>query len=512
MTTIMQLTGKQLLGGKVSWEGLEQFQAFTPHNNQPMETVFYEATGAEIDQAVKLADDAFWTYRKTSGAQRAALLETIAEEILALGPQLLETASQESALPMARLEGERGRTVGQLRLFADFIRNDNWINAISSPSQLVKQANGEPAMLHQMQVALGPVAVFGASNFPLAFSVAGGDTASALAAGCPVVFKAHPAHPATCELVGRAISRALEKTGLPAGTFSLVQGATHRVGEALVQHPLIKAVGFTGSYLGGKALYDLAVRRPEPIPVYAEMGSTNPVFFLPGALAADKVTLATAFAASVTQGVGQFCTNPGLFVVGSGHRDFTDELDRQLAATACGAMLTAGIKQAYQQGIGRLRVIANTQSSANWTGDDVQPHLLLTNVPNALAHPELAEEVFGPSTVGVVAESKDELMAFAHSLHGHLTATIHGTEADLTDYADLIDVLSTKVGRLVFNGFPTGVEVNHAMVHGGPFPATTDSRSTSVGTSAIYRFTRPICFQAFPQSALPDTLQTVMKA
>lgn len=507
----MQLTGKQLLGGETSWEGLEQFQAFTPHNNQPHDTVFYEATGAEIDRAVTLADDAFWTYRKTSGAQRAAFLEAIAEEILALGPFLIETAAQESALPVARLEGERGRTVGQLRLFADFIRSDAWINPISSPLQLVKQPSGEPAMLHQMQMALGPVAVFGASNFPLAFSVAGGDTASALAAGCPVVFKAHPAHPATCELVGRAIAQAAVKSNVPVGVFSMLQGATHRVGEALVQHPLIKAVGFTGSYRGGKALYDLAVRRPEPIPVYAEMGSTNPVFFLPGALAENKTALALAFAASVTQGVGQFCTNPGLFVVGSGHTDFTDELDRQLAATACGAMLTVGIKQAYQQGITKLRAIAGSQSSAHWTGNDVQPHLLLTTVPSALQHPELTEEVFGPSTVGIVANSKEELMAFARNLHGHLTATIHGTEADLTDYADLIDVLSTKVGRLVFNGFPTGVEVNHAMVHGGPFPATTDSRSTSVGTSAIYRFTRPICFQAFPESALPGTLRSAIK-
>jgi len=506
----MQLTGKQWIGGEPSWEGLEQFQAYTPHNNQPMETVFYEATAAEIDQAVKLADDAFWTYRKTTGAQRAAFLEAIAEEILALGTQLIDAAAQESALPVPRLEGERGRTVGQLRLFADFIRSDAWINPISSPLQAVKQANGEPAMLHQMQIALGPVAVFGASNFPLAFSVAGGDTASALAAGCPVVFKAHPAHPATCELVGRAINRALEKTGLPAGVFSLIQGATHRVGEALVQHPLIKAVGFTGSYRGGKALYDLAVRRPEPIPVYAEMGSTNPVFFLPGALAENKAALATSFAASVTQGVGQFCTNPGLFVVGSGHSDFTDELDRQLAATSCGAMLTAGIKQAYQQGITRLRAIADTTASADWTGDDVQPHLLMTTVASAMKYPELAEEVFGPSTVGIVAESKAEIMAFARSLHGHLTATIHGTEADLAEYADLIDVLSMKVGRLVFNGFPTGVEVNHAMVHGGPFPATTDSRSTSVGTTAIYRFTRPICFQAFPESALPGTLVSAL--
>lgn len=496
----MMLTGKQLINNQFTASGTATFQAENRLANTPAEPLFYEATDAEIDQAVAGADEAFWTYRKTTGAQRAAFLEAIADEIIALGASLLDTASQESALPLVRLEGERGRTVSQLRLFADFIRDDSWVRLISSPSQLFKQLDGQPATLHQKQIALGPVAVFGASNFPLAFSVAGGDTVSALAAGCPVVFKAHPAHPATCELVGGAILRAAERTQMPSGVFSMVQGASHRVGEALVEHPLIKAVGFTGSFRGGKALYDLAVRRPEPIPVYAEMGSTNPVFFLPGALANKANELAAAFAASINLGVGQFCTNPGVFVVDAAQTAFTDELTRQLDALPNGVMLTAGIDKAYREGIDRQRSLAGIQSATNWTGEGIRPHLLLTDVPTALQQPELTEEVFGPSSVGVLAQSKAELLAFAKSLHGHLTATIHGTEADLADHADLIDILTTKVGRLVFNGFPTGVEVTHAMVHSGPYPATTDSRSTSVGTEAIYRFTRPICFQAFPDS------------
>ncbi|MBO0938424.1 aldehyde dehydrogenase (NADP(+)) [Fibrella sp. HMF5335] len=494
----MQLTGKQLIGADIVAEGTTTFHGYTPHNGQPTATTFYEATDAEIDRAVALADNAFWTYRKTLDVQRAAFLEAIATEILALGIDLIDMASQESALPTARIEGERGRTVAQLRLFATFIRDETWVRPISSPLQLQKMPNGEPAMLHQRQIALGPVAVFGASNFPLAFSVAGGDTVSALAAGCPVVFKAHPAHPATCEMVGRAILNAAQQTGMPGGVFSLVHGASNRVGERLVQHPAIKAVGFTGSFRGGKALYDLAVRRPEPIPVYAEMGSTNPVFFLPGALVGQSDQLAASFAASVTQGVGQFCTNPGLFVTSDTATNFTTELARQLSAMPTGTMLTAGIQQAYSHGIMHQRSVAGTQQPTPWTGNGAQPHLLLTSVENALQHPELSEEVFGPSTVGVLAQSKEELLSFARQLTGHLTATIHGTEADLAEYADLVDILTTKVGRLVFNGFPTGVEVNHAMVHGGPFPATTDSRSTSVGTTAIYRFTRPICFQGFP--------------
>ncbi len=502
----MTITGQQLIGNTVSQAGTHSFTGYNRLTNEPLEPAFYEATGAEIDRAVALADQAFWTYRKKSGAERAAFLDAIGEEILVLGDELIQTAMRESALPEGRLQGERGRTVGQLKLFAEFIRDNAWVRPIVDPAQPDRTPLPRPE-LRQQQLAIGPVAIFGASNFPFAFSVAGGDTVSALAAGCPVVFKAHPAHPITCELVGTAILKAAQRTGMPEGVFSMVQGVSHQVGEALVAHPLIKAVGFTGSFRGGKALYDLAVRRDEPIPVYAEMGSTNPVFFLPGALAQNAANLATSFAGSITLGMGQFCTNPGLFVIPQEQTPFADQVAKKLDQIAVSPLLTEGIQKAYLQGIAQQQLAHGTTVLTDWNAQDVRPHLLLTTVGHTVQHPELTEEVFGPSTVGVVAESKADMLAFARSLRGHLTATIHGTEADLAEYEELVDILTTKVGRILFNGFPTGVEVSHAMVHGGPFPATTDSRSTSVGTTAIYRFTRPVCFQDFPISALPPELR-----
>ncbi len=495
----MELTGGQLIGNTLAKAGSRTFTGFNPATGEPLPTIFYEATGAEIDQAVDLADYAFQQYRKIRGIDKAIFLETIAEEILALGAVLIETASLETALPQARITGERGRTVGQLRLFASMLRDGKWENDITDPAQPDRQPLPKPA-LRQVQIPIGPVAVFGASNFPLAFSVAGGDTVSALAAGCPVVFKAHPAHPATCELVGRAILRAATQTGMPNGVFSMVHGASHEVGMQLVQHPLIKAVGFTGSYRGGKALFDLAVRRPEPIPVYAEMGSTNPVFFLPGALQKDAAALAQAFANSVTQGTGQFCTNPGLFVALESDKSFVGQVAENLNNISVGAMLTSGIRDAFLNGIAHLKTQEGISSLTFSQTEDVAPTLLLTTAAQAIGNPGLTEEVFGPSTVGIMANDKASVLAFAKSLQGHLTATIHGTEEDFAAYKELIDILTLKVGRLVFNGFPTGVEVSPAMVHGGPFPATTDARSTSVGTTAIYRFTRPFCFQDLPAS------------
>ncbi len=378
------------------------------------------------------------------------------------------------------------------------LREGKWNNEIIDPAQPDRQPIPKPE-LRQLQIPIGPVAVFGASNFPLAFSVAGGDTVSALAAGCPVIFKAHPAHPGTCELVGNAILKAAEKTSMPNGVFSMVQGVSHEVGMQLVQHPLIRAVGFTGSYRGGKALFDLAVRRLEPIPVYAEMGSTNPVFFLPRALKANAAALAQAFANSVTLGSGQFCTNPGLFVVLKSEESFVNQVAENLNKISVGAMLTSGIQKAFSDGITRLKtqseITCRTHSSDNLT-----PVLLTMTAVHAISDPTVTEEVFGPSTVGILANDKTEVLDFAQSLKGHLTATIHGTAEDIEAYKDLIDILTLKVGRLVFNSFPTGVEVSPAMMHGGPFPATTDARSTSVGTTAIYRFTRPICFQDLPVS------------
>ncbi len=508
----MELTGHHFLGSSRSAEGQPTFQGFNPATGEALPTHFYEATPAEVGQAVEKAAAAFAVFRKKSGVEKAIFLEKISEEIVALGDELLQIASLETALPLPRLTGERGRTVGQLKLFADLLREGSWVDARLDTALPDRQPAAKPD-LRQMQRALGPVGVFGASNFPLAFSVAGGDTASALAAGCPVVFKAHPAHPATCELVAGAIVRAVEACGLPDGTFSLVQGAGTEVGMALVQHPLVKAIGFTGSYRGGKALFDAAVRRPDPIPVYAEMGSTNPVFILPGALRERGAVLAAGLAGSITLGVGQFCTNPGVFVVPtlSETSDFVKTVGEKLSATAPGVMLTSGIRQAYANGIGKLGLVGGTErlTLAELTGEPgtVTPQLLRTTAAAALANPELTEEVFGPSSVAVVADDKAQTLAFARNLHGHLTATLHGTPEDLAEYADLIEILETKVGRLIINGFPTGVEVASAMVHGGPFPATTDSRSTSVGTAAIFRFTRPVCYQDFPETLLLDELK-----
>lgn len=494
---VMELTGGQLIGNTLSKSGSQTFTGFNPSSGEPLPTIFFEATTAEIDQAVALAEEAFQKYRKIRGVEKARFLEAIAEEILALDNTLIETAALETALPETRITGERGRTVGQLHLFASLLREGKWENEIIDPAQPDRQPLPKPA-LRQIQIPIGPVAVFGASNFPLAFSVAGGDTVSALAAGCTVVFKAHPAHPATCELVGRAILHAAVKTGMPNGVFSMVQGNTHETGMQLVQHPLIKAVGFTGSYRGGKALFDLAVRRPEPIPVYAEMGSTNPVFFLPGALQKNATALAQAFANSVTMGAGQFCTNPGIFVTLQSDISFTNQIAENLDKISVGAMLTSGIRQAFLNGIAHLKAQEGITGLTAPQTEAVTPTLLVTTASYAIAEPGVTEEVFGPSTVGIIADDKASVLAFAKSLKGHLTATIHGTEEDLEEYKELIDILTLKVGRLVFNGFPTGVEVSPAMVHGGPFPATTDARSTSVGTTAIYRFTRPVCFQDLP--------------
>lgn len=495
----MELTGQQLIGNTFSQKGNQSFTGFNPATGEPLSPTFYEATAEEIDQAVALADQAFLVYRKVKGEQKAAFLEAIAEEILALDEALIKMASLETALPEARITGERARTVGQLRLFATMLRDGKWENEIIDPAQPDRQPLPKPA-LRMVQIPIGPVAVFGASNFPLAFSVAGGDTVSALAAGCPVVFKAHPAHPSTCELVGRAILKAAEKTSMPNGVFSMVHGISHEVGGRLVQHPMIKAVGFTGSYRGGKALYDQAVRRAEPIPVYAEMGSTNPVFFLPRILQQKGEALAQAFAGSVTLGTGQFCTNPGVFVTLKSDEVFVNQTAAQLNNIKVGAMLTSGIRQAFLNGISHLKTQEGISTLTTTEVEDVSPTLLVTTATQAIENPSVTEEVFGPSTVGILADEKEAVLTFAKSLQGHLTATIHGTEEDFEEYRELIDILTLKVGRIVFNGFPTGVEVSPAMVHGGPFPATTDSRSTSVGTTAIYRFTRPICFQDMPAS------------
>ncbi len=502
------ISGKQLIGKSQSGRGKEQFSAFNPKTNEPLDAVFYEATNAEIGRAVLLAEQAFDIYRQKSDIARAVFLESIAEEIGNLGDALIHTAMSETGLPEARLQGERGRTMGQLRLFAQLLRGGEWVNARIDRAQPDRKPLPK-ADIRQMQMPLGVVGVFGASNFPLAFSTAGGDTVSALAAGCPVVFKAHPAHPSTCELVGQAILKAVKKCKMPNGVFSLVQGASNRVGKALVQHPSLKAVGFTGSFRGGKALFDIAAKRPEPIPVYAEMGSTNPVFFLPRILKEKREAIAAGLAQSVTLGGGQFCTNPGVFVVQNEENTegVFQAIAQQLGQLPNATMLTQGIQKAYIAGILHQRHTEGATALTDFVGDAAQPHLLKTTVATTLKNPDILEEVFGPSTVGVVAKDKEEVLTFARNLKGHLTATIYGTDEDLAEYAALIPILTTKVGRLLFNGYPTGVEVTSAMVHGGPYPATSAPQSTSIGTGAIYRFTRPVCFQDCPDAALPDALK-----
>lgn len=502
----MELTGLNFIGKKRSGNGSMTFQGVNPTNEKKLDPQYVEATSEEVDQAVEKAEEGFRMYRQKSGEDRAEFLEAIADEIMALGDELIERGSSESGLSEGRLTGERGRTVGQLRLFAEVVREGSWVDARINKSESVPD-------IKSMKMALGPVAVFGASNFPLAFSVAGGDTASALASGCTIVVKAHPAHPGTCEMVANAIVKAVEKTGMPDGTFSMVQGISYDVGMALVKHPRIKAVGFTGSFKGGKALFDAANNRPEPIPVYAEMSSTNPIFLLPGALKEKGDDVAKGLTNSVNLGVGQFCTNPGLVAYEESEyaKKFQDKLTEHFKKSEAVSMLTTGIYSAYNQGLEKLMkqkgVELVASGSKNESSNLGVSHLFKISSQDFLNNNVLEEEVFGPSTLTISAKEKTELVDIAENLQGHLTATLFGTEEDLDNYSDLITVLQRKVGRLIFNGFPTGVDVNHAMIHGGSFPATTDSRTTSVGTSAINRFARPVCFQNFPDSKLPDELK-----
>ncbi|HET9487308.1 MAG TPA: aldehyde dehydrogenase (NADP(+)), partial [Chryseosolibacter sp.] len=507
---MLTLSGKNIIGGSLTGEGTIIFRAENPVNGKKLEPGFHEASEKEIRMAVEKAAVAFQEYRNKSGKDKGDFLDAIAEEITALGDDLIARCMEETGLPEARLKGERGRTVNQLKLFATYVREGSWVDARidhADPSRTPAKAD-----IRSMQKALGPVGIFGASNFPLAFSVAGGDTASALAAGCPVVFKAHPAHPGTCEMVGTAIAKASKKTGMPEGTFSMVHGKSTAVGLAVVRHPLIKAIGFTGSYRGGKALFDVANSRTVPIPVYAEMGSTNPVFILPDAMRERKQNIAKELAASVTLGVGQFCTNPGLvFYQPDEEKTFTESFSRSLEETAPGVMLTSYIQEAYQAGVQKLEKTkgVNTvlKGKVQQSGCYAPAYLFQSSGEAFLNDHSLEEEVFGPSTLAVTVDNKAQLMRIASQLGGHLTATIHATEKDLREYRDLIAILEQKVGRLIINGYPTGVEVTYAMVHGGPYPATTDSRSTSVGTDAIKRFARPVCYQNFPQSLLPDELK-----
>lgn len=509
----MELHGKSIIAGKAVDGGGKKFRAFAPLRGESIEPQFEDASADHVNQAMGAAEAAFHEYRKLSAEQRASFIEKIADEIVALGDALIERAHVETALPKDRLTGERGRTVNQLRMFAELIREGSWVDARIDRAIPDRQPLPKPD-IRRMLIPIGPVAVFGASNFPLAFSVAGGDTASALAAGCPVVVKAHPAHPGVSEMVARAIAKAVDVERMPAGVFSMLQGAGHEIGVGLVKHPLTKAVGFTGSLRGGRALFDAAASRPDPIPVYAEMGSVNPVFILPGALREHADLIAEGLKNSVTLGVGQFCTCPGLAVgmLDENFAQFAGRLNGLISGAQPGTMLYPGILESYEEGVKRLSEIEGLQTTQSQIEPDsakteARPSVFATNARTFLRHHELSEEVFGPSTVVVSCDSREEMERVARKLEGHLTATIHGTAEDLRDHAWLVSILENKVGRLIFNGYPTGVEVCSSMQHGGPYPATTDSRTTSVGTAAIYRFARPVCYQNFPQEALPAELR-----
>ena len=487
--------------------------AANPMTGQRLQPGFIPATGEELDLAVRLTAEAFDVYQRVSGRDRGAFLRTIAAKIESIAGAVIERAAQETALPLARLQGETARTCAQLRLFAQVAEEGSWVQARVDRADPERKPAPKPD-IRSMLRPLGPVVVFGASNFPLAFSVAGGDTASALAAGNTVIVKAHGAHPGTSELVGRAVQESVRECGLPEGVFSLLHGSGPQVGTALMKHPLVKAGGFTGSRVAGRILMDVAASRPEPIPFYAEMSSTNPVFILPGALRERAEAIATGLHGSFTLGAGQFCTKPGMVFLpqGSDAATLAKKLHQLVAASAPFHLLTKTIHSSYDSAIATrktdasVRLIAEGPEASKDASFAVSSVLFETDAASFLGS-DLDAEIFGPTTLLVQHSSRDQLLAIARGLEGHLTATIHGTEQDLLEFADLIGILENKVGRIVFNGFPTGVEVTHAMVHGGPYPSTSDGRSTSVGSQAIFRFTRLVCYQGFPDGALPDALK-----
>ncbi|MDR7126138.1 aldehyde dehydrogenase (NADP(+)) [Pseudotabrizicola sp. 4114] len=496
------LTGKHLIAG--DWIAGAQTFASTPAHGPSHD--FGVGTPALVAQAVEAAEAAFPSFAATSREDRARFLEAIAEEIDARGDAITEIGTQETGLPVARLQGERGRTTGQLRLFASHIRAGDYLDRRHDAALPDRQPLPRPD-LRMMQRPIGPVAVFGASNFPLAFSVAGGDTASALAAGCPVVVKGHSAHPGTGEIVAQAIDAARKACNLHPGVFSLVQGGKRDVGEALVQHPLIRAVGFTGSLGGGRALYDLCAARPDPIPFFGELGSVNPMFLLPAALSARGEALAKGWAGSLTMGAGQFCTNPGIAVVIDGPEAdaFATAAKAALEPVAAQTMLTDGMAEAYRTGRDRVAAGTGVRSLLTTMCDAraATPNLFEVSGTDWLADHMLAEEVFGP--LGLIIRVRDaaEMETIASSLQGQLTCTLHLDDADTALGQTLLPILERKAGRILANGFPTGVEVADAMVHGGPYPASTNFGATSVGTLSIRRWLRPVCYQNLPDALLP---------
>ncbi len=506
----MSITGALFIGAQQVTTP-HQFQGRNPATGEVLAPSFCMAKEPQIAQACALADAAFDAYRETSSQDRAAFLQAIADEILALGDVLIERAMAETGLPRPRLEGERGRTMGQLNAFAAHLRAGDW-QSVRVDHAMPERQPLPRRDLRQRKIAIGPVAIFGASNFPLAFSVAGGDTASALAAGCPVVVKGHPAHPGTSALVASAVIAAAKQSGMPDGVFSLLHG-DEETGATLVQNPSIKAVGFTGSRNGGLALFALANGRPEPIPVFAEMSSVNPVILLPAALEQDAEELGNAFIGSLTMGAGQFCTNPGLIIaLDSPALDrFSAAAAAALAQSAPACMLTSGIHSAYEAGkaamAAHLAVTALGEAQPSDGTNACHGALFEVAAAAVLADATLLQEVFGACSLVVRCEDVQQLRAVLEGLEGQLTATLHMQTADRQEAASLLPILERKAGRILVNGWPTGVEVCPAMVHGGPFPATSDSRTTSVGTLAIERFLRPVCYENLPDGLLPAALK-----
>jgi NADP-dependent aldehyde dehydrogenase len=508
----MEISGDQLIGQRSVRGSRGKFRAINPATGEMLQTVFSGAATADLDEACELAAQAFDTYRETSLEARAAFLEAIANNILSLEDTLIERCVCETGLPRARIEGERARTVGQLRMFAAVVREGDFLGVCIDPAMPERRPQRR-VDLRMRHIALGPVAVFGASNFPLAFSVAGGDTASALAAGCPVIVKAHSAHPGTSALVGRAIQRAVRECGMPEGTFSLLFDSGMEIGQGLVSDARIKAVGFTGSQRGGTALMALAAARDEPIPVYAEMSSINPVLLFPQALSTRAESIARDFAAALTMGAGQFCTNPGLILAVEG-----PELERFIAVAAAtlsetpaSTMLTPGIHRAYELGVERMAghddvtTVLRGESGAPHQG---HPALFATSAEAFKRAPELRDEIFGASSLIVRCPDLATMRALLELLEGQLTVALHIDDADHADARTFLPVIERRAGRVLVNGFGTGVEVGHAMVHGGPYPATSNGASSSVGSLAINRFLRPVSYQDIPEALLPDSLKT----
>ncbi|TLM83583.1 aldehyde dehydrogenase (NADP(+)) [Pseudarthrobacter sp. NamE2] len=508
----MTLTGHSLIAGQpVAGEG-KTTNGFNPATNEALEPAYTLLTEDQLKAATAAAAEAFPSFSSLDPETHAAFLEAIADNIEAIGDELITRAGQETGLPAARLQGERARTTGQLRLFANVVRQGDFRGVRIDPA-IPERTPLPRADIRQRQIPLGPVAVFGASNFPLAFSTAGGDTASALAAGCPVVFKAHNAHPGTSELVGHAVTKAVKDHGLHPGVFSLIYGPGASIGQALVADPAIKAVGFTGSQSAGIALMKTAAARPEPIPVYAEMSSLNPVFVFEGALKGDVDALAAAYVTAVTGSSGQLCTSPGLLFApaGAAGDKLAAAVGRALAACAGQTMLTEGIAGSWNTGTTALGSAEGVELIGKGTPGPTEnapaPTIFGTGVDQFVSNHVLHEEIFGAASLVIRYNSVEDLLQAASRIEGQLTASLQLTEEDYATAAPLIPVLEQKVGRIIVNGWPTGVEVGHAMVHGGPFPATSDSRTTSVGTLAINRFLRPVAYQNLPQELLPQPLQ-----